>query len=551
MEVLTVLNPVAELQIVDQPRAPRLATLDDAQLGLWWNEKSGGNIALDTLAQEIKRDFTVSTLMFQSMYPAPVPHIDAAADWSDVLIGSTGDCGACTSWLIHDLIELEKRGRPTVALIAKQFLHDALEGARVFGMPDLAIVEIPHILTSCSEAEIRQVAIAAKEAVVKALLRSNEAPATAPAIDHSVLPQPTPAEFRYEGKDQFDALRQFQEDFLDRGFGDGFPLIPPTRQAVEMMMASTSLKPDEVITKLPPAMGLATVEKIAIAAVMAGCSPEHLPVLLATVDAFSSPEAMPREVSMSTGAHGVLMVLNGPIVDRIGVNYGVGSLGPGKQSHVNTVLGRAMRLAMMNIGYCYLGIFDLDTIGTAKKYGMCIAENETKSFWDPLHVERGFDRNESTVTVFSVESAVEVQDLYNSDPEKLLLTFAGTVPMSGAVAVQFAYMAVNHNSRLDCLMLLAPDHARVIGEAGWSKERIRNFIYQNSYREWRWVGNCADPATIRTDKKWVLEKGPDDLVPSMDVPECLHMVVVGGAGSKSQYLTGISMPVTRAIDDYV
>ena len=225
------------------------------------------------------------------------------------------------------------------------------------------------------------------------------------------------------------------------------------------MLAGTCRSPDEGITILEPALGVATVEKVAINAVMAGCRPEHLPVVLAAVEAAAAPEFALRFVAMSTGPHNPLIVVNGPIAARLGMNHGRGALGPGRASAVNTVLGRAMRLVMMNVGYAYVGKFDLDTIGTPRKYSMCLAENEAANPWEPLHVERGLRADESAVTVFSVESEIECADMANFTPEGVLRTYAGAASTPGAAAVQYTFQEATI-APLDNLLLLPPRACR-------------------------------------------------------------------------------------------
>ena len=232
------------------------------------------------------------------------------------------------------------------------------------------------------------------------------------------------------------------------------------------------------------------------------------------------------------------------------MNSGRAALGPGRPSAVNTAIGRAFRLVMMNVGYTYVGIFDLDTIGTPRKYAMCVAENEAENPWPPLSVERGVAAGESAVTLFSVETSAEVQDLASTDPERLLTTFANTAFMAGAASVQHTYLETQgpgmHN-----LLLLAPDHATVLGEAGWDKDRIRAFMYEHTKRPKRLVLNAINDNTMRPEAAWVHDVGPDELIPIVRQADFFDVAVVGGAGGKSQYLTGIGFPVTRSIDPYL
>jgi hypothetical protein len=557
MTELTVLNPVARLTRTIDPglesrppasqRAPRLGGIEDAQLGLWWNLKVGGRVALEWLASEFAESSGTKAGQYYGRYPGAPSLISECAANSTAVIGATGDCGSCTSWLIHDLIEIERQGVPAVALVAKTFVDDARQTAYVMGLPDLAIVEMPQGLTNLTPGQIVEIARNIKGEVVAALTTADVAESGAAAL----LPSPSPGTFTYTGATQLDALDAFQADFThERGLGDGFPLVPPTRERVHAMLAGTCLPPDHEVTVLQPGWGSATVEKLAVNAVMAGCKPEHLPVLMAAVEAFSDVAFNPRGCAMSTGPHAPLIVVNGPIVDRLGLNSGRGALGPGKPSAVNTVIGRALRLSMMNIGYTYLGIFDLDTIGTSRKYSMCVAENAGANPWEPISVEHGLGREESAITLFATESAVEVQDMTNDHAEPLLRTFAGTAPMSGAASVQSAYIptqSLGHHN----VLVLCPEHAAVLAREGWDKARIREYMYENTKRPKSWVLNAVNRSIIRPEAAWVHDLPEDALIPIVREVGYFNVIVVGGAGGKSQYHTMIGKPITRSVEPYL
>ena len=224
----------------------------------------------------------------------------------------------------------------------------------------------------------------------------------------------------FEGIDQFEALEQFNRSFLDNDWGDGFPLIPPTEERVEAMLKGTTLEPDEVVCMLPPGTGYASVRKIAINAVMADCRPEHLPVVIAGARAIASLNPQDaRGFLMSTSANGPLFLVNGPIAGELGINSKRATLGPGRQSRVNIVIGRALILTLKNVGHWYPGHLDMDTIGTARKFPMLIAENEEDSPWEPFHVEQGFRADANTITVFSTGSEKDVGDQGNSTGDGL------------------------------------------------------------------------------------------------------------------------------------
>jgi hypothetical protein len=426
-------------------------------------------------------------------------------------------------------------------------MDDARQTAFTLGMGDLAIVEMPRGLTNLSPSEVIDIARAAKPEVLASLLTTEAGQSTATG-----LPLPWPDPFTYQGADPFAALAEFQADYLQRGFGDGLPLLPPTPEAVERLLGGTSWQPDELVAVLEPALGRATVEKVAINAVMAGCQPEQLPVVLAAVEALAVPQFCLRATAMSTGPHAPLVVVNGPVARRIGMNSGRGALGPCRESAVNIAIGRAVRLVMVNCGYAYLGLFDLDTIGAPRKFSYCLAENEADSPFTAYHVDRGFGPEESAVSLWAVGSEADVDDLANFDPESLLLTYAGSAGSSGAPSTQHAYLELTHGMfKPQNVMLVPPEHAKVIADAGWTKQDAINYVYRESFKEARLVLAACKPQAIRPDKLWVTELDPATKIPSMDGPESLHLVVVGGVAGKGQYLDGISEPPTVGIDKYL
>ena len=371
---LTVRNPVAARALTPQPTAARPVGLDGRTLGLWWNQKFGGDVALERIGARLGVRFDMPLHREFSPFPAPKGTVASMADNASVVVGTTADCGSCTSWLIHDLVALERQGVPTVAIVSRGFEDDARASALAFGMPDLPFVVVPHTLTSSSPEAITAMVDAVMDDFVAALTTTTERSGDDTGIDVAESES-----FRYETGDVWADFDAFQEDFLLREWGDGFPLIPPTEDRVRAMLGGTSHRPGEVICVLPPGMTEASVEKIAVNAVMAGCRPEHLPILLAAVEAMNEPEFLLRTMACSTGPHSPLLIINGPVAERLGINSAGCALGPGAVSRANTVIGRAVRLILMNVGHAYPGRLDLDTIGAPRKYGMCLAENEAAS----------------------------------------------------------------------------------------------------------------------------------------------------------------------------
>ena len=251
-----------------------------------------------------------------------------------------------------------------------------------------------------------------------------------------------------------------------RGWTDGLPVIPPTEARVARMLEGTGRAPDEVICILPPDMAECTVEKVAVNAVMAGCLPEYLPVVLAAVEAAAGNRFNIHGISATTYFTGPVLVVNGPIRQRIGMNSGVNVLGQGNRA--NSTIGRAFNLVVRNVGGARPGGVDQATLGSPGKLSFCFPENEEGSPWESLAVERGYSASESTVTLFAGHGPIEIVDQKSRAPESLAGTYALQLRVIGHA--KLARMAA-------AIVVVSPEHARVFRQAGWSKARLREKIY--------------------------------------------------------------------------
>lgn len=440
------------------------------------------------------------------------------------------------------MIKLEKRQVPTVALVSEPFMEDARFSIEADGMPLLPMARLDvNCLTNLSPEQIRS----AVEPHIHDVIKGITTPVSKVAEQEKCVEE----DFEiFNGSNGLSAWEAMNMAFLEYGWSDGFPLVPPTEEKVNEMLKTTKRDPGEVIGMLVPGNGLATVRKIAINAVMAGCLPEHrpLPILIAALKACMDPKALYRVIAMSTGPHAPMMVINGPIRKEIGLNCERGALGPGAPSFTNIVLGRALRLIMMNIGHTYLGVTDMDTIGSPNKYSMCLGENEEKNPWEPYHVEMGYNLQDSTVTLFGVESQLEILDFKNYTPEGILMSYAGTINTVGALANR-GWIYPERNC--DNCVLLCPDHAKVIDDHGWSKEDIQQFLYQNATIAARFVRNTVEESRTRPGVKWIWAVDDDYPLPIAGAYDWFRVVVVGGPAGKSSYTTGVGKAVTVKIED--
>src|SRR6516165_10662708 len=328
------------------------------------------------------------------------------------------------------------------------------------------------------------------------------------------------------------------EAMFARGWSDGLPLVPPTEERVLRMLDGTSRDPQEVLGLVPPDLAPATVEKIAVNAMMAGCKPEYLPVVLAAVEAVLEEEFAMHGVLATTMFVGPVVVVNGPIRRRIGMNAKGNALGQGNRA--NAAIGRALQLVIRNIGGGRPQDVDRATLGNPGKYTYCFAEDEEGSSWEPLSVERGARQGQSAVTVFAGFGLQGVVDQKSRDPESLTKSFAGSLK---------ALSNIKHAPSCDALLVVCPEHHRTFKNAGWSKARL----YEELYRL------CEIPGgDLVAGAKGIAEGGPATLagrtVNKFRPGGIMIVRAGGGAGMFSGIIGGWSaggprgsLPVTKEL----
>ena len=330
------------------------------------------------------------------------------------------------------------------------------------------------------------------------------------------------------------------EACFERGWSDGLPVVPPTDERILRMLAGTSRKPDEVIGAIPPNLIDCSVEKVAINAVMAGCKPEYMPVLLAALAAALDPKFTLHGLTCSTCFSGPIIVVNGPVAKAIGMNAGVNALGQGNRA--NSTIGRALNLIVRNVGGAVPGGIDRATLGGPHKVGLAFAEDESDPAWEALAQSRGVPRGRSAVTLFQGDAVQAFIDQRARTPESLIKSLA------------MALFGVGHPKLCEftnAMLVLSPEHYSIFQAAGWNRERIQQSLHLALKRPGRDLiagalgvdeGIAASRADELVDKFW---------------PEGLLIVRAGGeAGLFSAILPGWtggrfredSQVVTREID---
>jgi len=335
-----------------------------------------------------------------------------------------------------------------------------------------------------------------------------------------------------------DSLEAANRLFYECGWTDGLPIIPPTKERVLEMLAGTDRDPQDVVACVAPQSGEATVEKIAINAVMAGCLPEYLPVVLTAIEAMAEEPFNLSSIQATTHPCAPLVIVNGPLAKKLDINCGCNAFGQGWRA--NATIGRAIRLVLLNVGGGTPGTVDRSTQGQPGKYTYCIAENEAESPWVPLHVERGFAAEESTVTVTAAEGPHNINDHESITGKSILTTVAGTMAITGSNNT--TYMVG------EPLLALGVEHATTIASDGFSKDDIKTFIFDNA----RIPIARFSPENIARRKQFSKHYGePDEntLAPITKSREDIMVIVVGGAGKHSSWMPtfGMSRSVTKAI----
>jgi len=319
-----------------------------------------------------------------------------------------------------------------------------------------------------------------------------------------------------------------------KGWTDGLPVVPPTEDRIRDMLAAAGLEPGLELAFIENRQVSVTAEKVAINAVLAGCKPEYMPVVVAAVEALADPLYGYHGPATSTGGAAVLMIVNGPIARELGMNSGHNLFGPGWRA--NATIGRAVRLTMRNTIGTIPGTLDQSSLGHPGKYTFCIAENEAESPWPPLHVDRGFRADQSAVTIMAALGVHQFSNGLSATPEGVLTTACAQMRMSAGSGRNAFYALV-----------LAGEHMAIIAKAGWSRDDVKRYCFEHARASLAELkrANIKDGAVAPEDET--------NMLPVVHQPDDLLVIMAGGkAGVQSAYIPGWggragSQPVTREI----
>jgi hypothetical protein len=505
-------EPTVSDQTVVIPTARRLSGIRGKRLGFVDNSKCNADLFIQRLSTQLAERFaTVRGPVIRKAAPKDrLTDADLAnLARCDAVVQCFGDCGTSTSISVADAVEIERRGTPTVTVFSTAFAAAARKQAAGRGMADLPLVRIPHPMHTAQRSVVAERADAVTDALVERLTRDVD---DAPAADISG---------RVDGSNEIDD----QEMLFARGWTDGLPVVVPTAEKVAAMVAASRRDAAEVIGPIPPRWRKATIEKIAINAVLAGCRPEYFPVVLAALDALLNNDCQLYSIQTATNTTAPLLIVNGPIAKEIDINARGNVFGQGARA--NATIGRAVQLVLRNIGGDIAGETDMATHGQAGKFTACIAEAEDDSPWSPLHVEAGFDANDSTVTVIGASAPHNIFTYGCETGQDILEHFIG------------ATLGLGHNNIIfptGPLFVVSPEHAATMARDGIGKEEIRNALFERARIPLTRFAKRSVEGLRHRRARWFAEVGDPNYIGIADRASDINIVVAGGAGIHSLFV---------------
>jgi hypothetical protein len=504
------------------PVAPRLPELRGKRIALVDNSKLNADLFLSRLA-EILTERHGAAIAHQVRKFAPKDHL-SEADFAklaecDAVVLCFGDCGTSTSINVADAVELERLGKPTVTVFSTAFADAACSQAEGRGMDNLQHVRIPHPMHTAPKSLVVERAEKAADTIVERLTREAP-PANRPKTDVAA------------------SFEDDQEMFFARGWTDGLPVVSPTAEKVARVIAASGRSAADKVGPIPPRWREATIEKLAINAVMAGCLPEYFPVVLAAIDALLDPDCQLYGIQTATNTTTPMLIVNGPIAQKLDINSKGNLFGQGRRS--NATIGRAVQLILRNIGGDIPGETDMSTHGQAGKFSLCMAEAEAESPWTPFHVDQGFAATDSTITVIGASAPQNVFSYGCEKGEDILEHLIGSM------------LGLGHNNIIFSsgpLIILSPEHASTLARDGISKKDIQQAVFERARIPLaRFVKRSVEGLKHRR-ARWFAEVGDPNNIGVADRASDVNILVAGGAGIHSLFVpTAFSYrPVTRKI----
>jgi hypothetical protein len=477
------LNPqgVVEIPAPSGLMNHRVKDLAGKKIGIIWDGKKGGDNFCIAVEELLKEKFPTATTM--RLVWGDAEAAEKAKKEMDTFIYGVGDNGM-GGWIqCLQVVALEKLGKPGVFVVGDNSIHTAKMSAEHAGMPAVRIVSLPSIdyyPNRLSVERIRPVAEAAIDLIIDALTRPLAPEEKNP---EQKVQKKTAETVKITAESYESALEVFNQLYLDNHWGDGLPLIPPTEQAVKRMLTGTRRSADEVIGRVPYRNGIATIQKIAINAVMAGAKPEYLPMIIAAMECLTE-EGTYTHMMSSEGSFTLMIMVSGPIAKEINMNCGVGLLGHGWRA--NNTIGRAVRLSLINIGYLWPGEIDMALIGRPSSHTFyTFGENIDQSPWEMFNVDLGYKPEDSCVTVSTVMGSMRIYGGGVVEPWDIKLVLEGIVRDVAADRGTFAQYKVgvaNPAAHLrKHVIVIHPELAIMLQRLGYnSKRSLRDYLYEST-----------------------------------------------------------------------
>ncbi|MGH3756684.1 UGSC family (seleno)protein [Actinophytocola sp.] len=537
MKFIQLLSPAAAPEIPERSDiAPRLVKLDGARIGVLYNNRPNADVLLRACVEEIVATTSaqLTTWRTKRHVGVPEPDLDMFED-CDLVLVAAADIGAAMSWTVRDAVRLERSGTPTALIACTEVITECRFTLAAEGLPGLPVVVVPA-LSQLPQDEV----VGLAEAVVRDIFEVLTDPVdnlVAAALADAARSAPRPGPEYLSVSNDIDGVTEANAEFYARGWADGLPIGLPTPKYVAELVACSSYPADHVLGVLPPRYGLATVEKVAVNAAIAGCRPAHFPAVVAAVQATSAEEFMLESIQTTTNPCTPLLIVNGPWAEATGMNSGANVLGQGNIA--NAAIGRALRLCLTNIGGAVPEKVDRATQGMPGKYSYCMAENEGANPWSPLHVELGFQTSDSTVTVIAAEAPHNINEHVHGSAHGIVRTVADSMAASAGNNI--------HHHGSEVVVVLCPYHARRIRADGWTKDDVRRFLYENARKPMAAVRDRG--SFVKFWDRWIEDGDSDSLVPITADWRDILVVVAGGSGKHSCWIPtfGVSRAATALI----
>ena len=517
------MNPRAETDPIEVIGLnPRLDDLNGKTIGLYATFKLHWVLILEEVGKQLKERYPdIKLTRFQytkdlnsytqvaevAKDPDVRPEFEDWLSGVDAVIVANADAGSCALYLTYNTTLVERLGKPVVMLLKSEFINISESAAELRGVPALRYVEsgIPDISVTSKEEfdgiiknEIPMYVSKILDQVIDGLTR----PLTEAEKNPEVRTEDTSG-IVFEGN-----IDQVNDFYYKKRWAYGMPVMPPTEEAVKMMLAGTDLSADHVVAKIPPMLGKATVEKIAVNAVMAGCLPVYMPVLIAAVEAMVDPRMWIEAYTCSVASWAPLLVVNGSIRNDLYLNSGVTLFSPYYKA--NAAIGHALGLIIMNIAGIRGGVEDMGILGHEGRFGMCIAENEEDNPWEPLHAYYGLDRDDSAVTLFWPHT--RSMGHFGKDVSHILQSICDSIQVFGFDP--------------GCALIMCPATARLLMDHGFTRKGVTDYI----------VEYARQPAS-KMNVRWM--KGNNHFPPNVPLPE-------DPTRSARKFMSGRHLPIIVA-----